>query len=292
VRAYLPPIQLERSVVTTFTHDVAAPLAVACGDVDGDGGNDLVLVSDREVAWGYLRAGTFVVIHRASTGGMGARLPVPLREPLASVEVAPGAGGATSLFVGWSGREAVALGPDLLPRSRAVGLPVAVEGGVGCAALRPDLGGFDAAPAGCNDGVQMGRAESDAKVVDAFAEVDVIDTGGVVTRVTGSHEPAGALHLRRAGSGGEETGALADVGAAMAIADLDLDGVPDIVTTSAQPPSSRDALVVSSWTKRGLEEKRRWPSTTSIEAVAVCPAEANDAPAIVAVTRSEVWLVR
>ena len=60
VRAFLAPLLLESATVDRAHHDEGDVLAAACGDVDGDGGNELVLVSSGRVAVGRIRGGRFV----------------------------------------------------------------------------------------------------------------------------------------------------------------------------------------------------------------------------------------
>ena len=56
VRSFLTPLLLEQASVDRARHDEGDVLAAACGDVDGDGGNELVLVSRSRVALGRIRA--------------------------------------------------------------------------------------------------------------------------------------------------------------------------------------------------------------------------------------------
>src|SRR5580698_6972768 len=91
VRGFLAPLLLEQATVDRARHDEGDVLAVACGDVDGDGGNELVLVSRTRVALGRIRAGRFVPERVAVWGALAPRLSVPMREPIASVVATFGA---------------------------------------------------------------------------------------------------------------------------------------------------------------------------------------------------------
>jgi hypothetical protein len=99
-----------------------------------------------------------------------------------------------------------------------------------------------------------------------------------------AHEPSGALHL----TSGRDSVTVNDVGAQIALADLDQDGSPEVVTTTAH---GDDALIVSTLQKGALVPRLRWPAPASVDAVAVCPPQANNAPSIVAAVGSEIWHV-
>src|SRR5207244_1530803 len=60
VRTFLPPIPLEEARLKTFKLSEAEVLAVGCGDVDEDGGVEIVTVSKARVSIGKLVKGRFV----------------------------------------------------------------------------------------------------------------------------------------------------------------------------------------------------------------------------------------
>ncbi|NVL67692.1 hypothetical protein, partial [Escherichia coli] len=70
---------------------------------------------------------------------------------------------------------------------------------------------------------------------------------------------------------------------------LDLDGVPEIVTTSDGPD---DVVLVSSLAKGVITPRLRFRAKEGVRAVGVCPPEEKGVPGLVAVVGSEVWLVR
>lgn len=288
VRSYLQPLQLDRARVSTFTHDLGPVLAVACGALEGGGGNRVALVSAREVAWGYLEAGRFVVVRRAPSTRLGRRAPVPLREPLATAQIAPGEGEGT-LYVGWGDRVGASLGPDLVARAPLAGLPVQVEPSPGCVLPDAARGGFEGGLVRCDDGAPLpGRPApaSTPALVDAWASLDLADAEGREARFVATRDPSGVVRLSR---GAGEGVTLSDAGAQLALGDLDQDGLPELVTTLAR---GDDALVISTWKPGGLEPRLRLPAPRGVDAVAVCPPEADDAPSVVAVVGPELWLVR
>ena len=70
--------------------------------------------------------------------------------------------------------------------------------------------------------------------------------------------------------------------------DLDLDGIPEIVTTAAE---GDDRLVITSLEK-APRVRLRTEAKEGVRALAVCPPEAGGKPVLVAAVGQEVWLVR
>jgi len=104
VRSFLAPLVLEQASVRKARHDEGDVIAVACGDVDGDGGDEIVLVSRTRVALGRVRGGRFVAERTAPWSALAPRAPVPVREALAGAVVTAGA-----VDVGLTDRASVAL---------------------------------------------------------------------------------------------------------------------------------------------------------------------------------------
>ena len=106
-------------------------------------------------------------------------------------------------------------------------------------------------------------------------------------------EPNGKLRLRRTAHTPDAKpieATIDGVGAQLAIADLDLDGAPEVITTSDSPD---DALAITTWNAKGtLFPRLRVPAKDGVRAVATCRPEERGVPAVVAVVGSEVWLVR
>jgi len=303
VRTFLAPIVLEQLHVHKSKHDRGDVLAAACGDIDGDGGMEVALVSRTTVAWGHLRSGRFVVAHQAPWSALAQRAPVPFREPLATAAIASrrseprDAPQGTSapfvpiggeLFAGLTDRGGVALSRDLLGSSPLVGLPIPFSGpgpGVACVRTNPALVAFDGPATGCGALSTPFAVDAPATRYDTFSELDLVGQNGQSRMVVAAREPTGALHVKL----GDETTLVEGVGAQMVLADLDEDGVPEVVTTA---DSGEDAIVISSLRGGELHQRARFAAPGGVRSLAVCPPEELGVPALVAVVGGEVWVVR
>ncbi len=289
VRAFLSPLLLEQTSVHKAKHELGEVLAAACGDVDGDGGMDLVLASRERVAWGHLRGGSFVAERAADWATLARRAPVPLREPLASIVVLPRAEGGGDLYAGTTDRGGVALSRDLLAASALAGIPVTTPAGVACASPDPAASALVLPLVACEP---VGRAQAPAgpdetalSRVDAYAVAEIVGRDGATRVVSVAREPGGKLTVRF----GDASLTVADAGAQVAAADLDQDGAPEIVTTTS---TADDAVMVSSLRGNDLRPRLKLPAPGGVRAVAACPPEVGGAPALVAVVGAEVWVVR
>jgi hypothetical protein len=305
IRSFMAPIPLEKVTVHKAKHDEGDVLAVGCGDVDGDGGNELVLVSRERVSIGKLRAGKFVAEKQAAWPTLASRAPVPMRDPLATVLVSPPAHRG-EILVGTTDRGGVAIDGDLVAKRQLTGLPVPGSDGDACAAPLPEASAFDGDAVACAPrreaapkGKTKAKAEQEAALAapfpryDALATFELVARDGTVGEVTAAREPGGKLRVRRQMGGHAKPVevTIEGVGAQLAVGDLDLDGVPEIVTTADAADGDADTLVVSSF-KTQIAARLRYPAKDGVRAVAICPPEDKGVPALVAVVGSEVWLVR
>lgn len=311
IRGFLVPVLLEQASVHKIKHDEGDVLAVGCGDVDGDGGLELVIVTRARVAIAKVRAGKLVVQRAAAWSTIASRAPVPMREPLASVLVSP-PGHRGEILVGTTDRGGVAVDAALVARRQLTGLPVIGGDGDACTTPSPDAGAFDGNAVACDLPVVTRPAAGSAaakaaaaKTVepptvfvpptaryDAIATLDAVARDGSVAQIVAAREPGGKLRLRRQDAGGAKPieVTIDGAGAQLAVVDLDLDGVPEIVTTSDGP---EDLVLVSTFTKTGqLTPRLRFPAKEGVRAIGVCPPESKGLPGLVAVVGSEVWLVR
>ena len=284
VRTFLAPLMLEQASVHRARHDEGDVLAVACGDADGDGGDELVLVSRARVAMGRVRGGKFVVERTAPWSALAPRAPVTMREPLASAVVAPGI-----VDVGTTDREAVALTGDFVGHTPISGVPVWGGEGVMCLAPETAAGAFDGAPFDCAvTREHKPKLAVPAPRFDAFATSNIVSATGVVRSVVAVREPSGKLKLK---AGDLQVAPEGVYGAQLAVLDFDQDGVPDVATTVDGPD---DALNLWTWAGPGpeLQGRLHLAAPGGVRAMAVCPAEERGRPVLVAVVGAEVWLVR
>jgi hypothetical protein len=285
VRTYLPPLTLQQLAVHKVKLDLGEVLAAACGDLDGDGGNELVLVTRESVVWGRARSGVFVATRAVPWDAVALRVPVPFREPLATAAIVPrtdGDGG--DLFVGSTDRGGVALSRDLLGASSLLGLPVLVGAHALCLKPSPPISSFDGGFIDCRQGKRVANALPTGRY-DGIAATDLIGKDGASRGLVAARDPSGALHLRA----GEESATVDGAGSQVALGDLDEDGVAEVVTTAG---SGEDAILISSWRGRELAPRMRIAAPAGVKALSVCPAEDAGVRALVAVVGSEVWIVR
>jgi hypothetical protein len=283
VRTFLLPLLLEQSSVRRAHHDEVDVLAAACGDVDGDGGDEILIVSRTRVVLGRVVGAKFVAERSMPWAKLSAPLPVPMRPPLAGAVVSRDA-----LYVGSTDRGGVELGPDLVPRGPLAGVPAGGEKLV-CLRPQPAAGAFDGAPIDCSPGRDLGpKMALPAPRFDAIAFASVIDASGVANDVVAVREPSGRLRLKM----GEATRAPEGVfGAQLAVADLDQDGVPEVV---ASADGSEDAIRIFSWGTATADpsDRLRLSAPAGVRALAACPPEEHGQPVLVAIVGEEVWLVR
>jgi hypothetical protein len=294
VRAFLPPILLEQAGIDKATHDEGDVLAAACGDLDGDGGNELALVSRSRVALGRLRGGKFVPFAVAPWSALAPRAPSPLREPIATCAIAASPTGEPALYAGITDRGGVRLPADLSAHAALVGLPVGVGDTAACATPSPGTGALEGLLSGCADATaQQVLFAPPAPRFDAFAAAPVAARDGAPRTVFAARAPGGHLRVRL---GSDDPAAPArtveGAGAELAVGDLDQDGVPEIVA-SRDTTGQDDVITITSWSGTGEPvERRKLPAPGGVRALGVCPPELRAAPALVAVVGGEVWLLR
>jgi hypothetical protein len=284
VRAFLAPIPLEHASVHRAKHDEGDVLAAACGDLDGDGGMELVLVSRTRVAAGHVNAGRFVPSRTAPWSALAPRSPVPMREPLAGASIV---GDATPrLLVGTTDRGGVALDASLVLVGALRGIPVPAPDDA-CATPFPEASAFEGDVTGCLPTPPAAvKGSSLPPRYDAVALANLPRPDGSSRSAQVAREPAGKLQVRW----GEAATTIDNVGAQVVVADLDQDGVPELVTSAAD---GEDAITVASWD--GASDPRvrlHLAAPGGVRALCVCPPEEGSVPALVAVVGSEVWIVR
>lgn len=311
VRGFLVPVLLEQTSLHKAKHEEGEVLAIGCGDVDGDGGLELVLVTRARVAIAKVRAGKLVVQRAAAWSTIASRAPVPMREPLASVLVSP-PGHRGEILLGSTERGGVAVDAALVARRQLTGLPVIGGDGEACTVPSPEVSAFEGNAMPCDPPAppQAAAGGAAAKTApakpvepppvfvppatryDAVAALDAVARDGSIAQIVAVREPSGKVRVRRqdAGNARPVEATMDGAGAQLALVDLDLDGVPEVITTSE---GADDLVLVSTFSKTGqLTPRLRFPAKEGVRAVGVCPPEDKGLPGLVAVVGSEVWLVR
>jgi hypothetical protein len=296
IRVFLAPLVLEQATVERARHEEGDVLGAACGDADGDGDNEIVLVSAARVALGRVRAGRFVAERTAAWSALAPETPVPMREPIVVGAIASGA-----VAVGSTERGGFRLTPALGVDAPLAGLPVWGGEDVVCLRPEPSAGAFDGAPVECSlRGEPRPKMAVPAPRFDAFGAALVADALGNARTVLAVREPSGRLRLKAGDALGVADGTF---GAQLAVGDLDQDGVPEIVTTTDAPtgPSPArpdDAIDIATWAPGsppgGSDVRGRvhLPTPVAVRALAMCPPGDHGQPAVIAVVGGEVWTVR
>jgi hypothetical protein len=290
VRSFMSPVVLEQASVHKAKHEETDVLAIGCGDVDGDGGLELAIVSRTRVTLGKLRGGKLAVVRAVPWHALASRAPVPMREPLASVVVAPRMH-RNEILVGSTDRSSVAADASLTTLRVLSGLPVPGGDGMACTQALAAEGAFDGNVVTCATPLKGEPGALYAPPVpryDAIASLDLVGKDGSTSHLVAVREPNGKLRVRRGGEKGQEI-VVERAGAQIALADLDLDGVPEIVSTA---DSGEDFLFVQSWDKDKPRPRLKLAAKEGVRAVAACPPEERGVPSLVAVVGSEVWVVR
>ena len=285
VRAFLPSIPLEHASVHKATHAEGDVLAAACGDLDGDGGLELALVSRSRVAIGHVVNGAFVPSRAAAWRALASRASVPMREPIGGASFRT-AGEQTTLLVGTTDRGGVVLDESLSLAGAISGVPVA---GGACVAPNPAASAFAGDALGCGAGAQSARiATALPPRFDALATGEIVSIDGAARDVSVARAPDGKLFARM----GTAATTLDSVGAQIAVADLDQDGTPEIAA-SGNEQGGDDSIRVWTWDGAGEPRIRvTLAAPSGVRALCTCPPEDAGKPALVAIVGNEVWIVR
>jgi len=293
VRAYLGPVPLVANRVDRIGLDERDVVAIACGDVGDGGGLEVVTLSRRRVTIGRARGGRFVPRESAALRELSGIAPAPLREPVGGVAiVTPPGRRAAYIDVGITDRaRGSRLDVDLHPVGSVAGVPFATPNGDACTTFQGST--LDAGVTKCADADPPLDPSDIDTPLDTGAAASYVTADGAVRTILATRDPRTAeLKVRADG----KTASLPGAGAQVAVADLDQDGAPEVISTldvlPQSPSGQSDALVISTWQPDGsLRERTRMPVPSGIRAVAACPPEGGQA-AVVLATQGELWIVR
>ncbi len=125
---------------------------------------------------------------------------------------------------------------------------------------------------------------------DAFASAAFVSTTGNPYVVWAGREK-GIVELR------DDAGhalKVSDLGAQLAIGDLDQDGEPEILGAVDTLDPMDDAVIVKTWRRSAgqIEERLRIPAAAGVQALGVCPPDGPGHTPFVVATADEIWIVR
>jgi len=264
------PVRVAWRPIRLGSLDLGAPLAaLAAADLDGDGKAELYLVTSREViAVGV--AGKLRELGRVAFTGEPA---VPASRDVVGTAVIDGtaviaavSAWAKDLRVEWHGKALTA---------------------------RHGAGGFDV----CGDRLQLAAGrnhfrEGSAALFGARCRDDLTDPAGAPLHIRGELSVAGALEVTvaRCVPGGTDchpagTYQIRDVGVAFEIADVDRDGVPDVVVSSASAPGDADSVRVIPLGAPAGKPTFKKLFKGGVAGLAVADGDGDGVPEVIAVVR-------
>jgi hypothetical protein len=322
LQSFFPPAPLEALRLHKATTPITEPiLALACGDLDGDLGNELAVLTAEHVLRGRIKAGTFVEESRRRLRDVANHVPVPFREPLGRLALSQ-----RHLLLWHSSYQPVQINSEFALQSALTGLvfaggptPICMKSApveaaadfrTGAPCFPPQATALTASPSETTN-VLKKRAEEAHEWIDAgdavalgtqaWSAVRLRDNGHIVVRRDGRILKELSLKETAKVKNGESASVSATFGSQLALADLDLDGRLELITSLAPAVPSvvllkEDAVVVSALHENDagsveLKERARFRVADSVRAIAVCPLEAHATQTIVAATTHDLMLI-
>jgi hypothetical protein len=285
VRGYLEPLGFEAAPKVT-KYEGADPdiLALACGDLDGDGGNELVTMTRQRVLSVRLSDAKVQRVSEAKWDDLAPIASVPLREPFGFATIVEQGG---YLDVSITDREgSVRLDGALSLVKEMKGKAVPHGRATACAGIGQLLLGKTMRACG-EDEPPPAIADVRHKT-DAIASAFVVGKSGV-GKTTIALRKDSSLIVRA----GDEDKVIARVGAQLAIGDMDQDGTPEVVSTMDTLAPKFDVVEIRTVYLRGTVKRRlalRAPK--GVRAVAVCPPDGPARAPVVVATGTEIWVIR
>jgi len=286
IRTYLAPVPLVALRAEKIALDEADVVALGCEDIDSDGALELVTVSRRNLTVGRARGGKLQILRRAGWNDLSPISPTPWREPVGSIAFpAP-----SFVDVGLTDRaRALRLDPDLRVISVLDGLPVALPAGAACVRMQTGLL-FDKLVR-CRGDDPVSQVKEPGFSFDVWASARVVAPDGHVRDVWAARDASESKMVLRDSTG--RTLNVARTGAQVALADVDADGDPELITTRDVLEEKDDSVAVRTWLASGtLRDRVGLSVPTGVSALAVCPPDGPGLRAIVLATRSELWVLR
>jgi hypothetical protein len=253
--------------------DLGAPIvAVTAGDLDGDGKAELYLVTSREVIAAGL-AGPTGKLRELGRVAFTGEPAVPASRDVVGTAVIDG----TAVIAGVS-----AWAKDL--RVEWHGKALSARHGAGGLRL-------------CGDKAQLAPGRNHFRdgagaVFGARCRDDLVDPTGLPLHVRGELSITNALEVTvtrcaMTGNDCQPAGAyqVRDAGVAFEIADVDRDGVPDVVVSSASAPGDADAVRVIALGTPGARPTYKKTFNGGVVGIVVADADGDGVPEVIAVVR-------
>lgn len=267
LRALIPPPPLVVSETLKLKAPERGIVALACGPLSPDGAQELALVSRSTIRVGRIAGHAFAERKRVAWSALSPIAPAPLREPIATAEIAQG-----KLRVGLTDRrDGLVLSSELVVSERFEAL--LPSPGQACIE-RVDLGlGRQVPCTASGAGARHGAPE-----LDALAGMPLMwlgrDARGTLLASTRALLPSDVR-----------------VGAQLAVGDADSDGSPELAFSADTLEPNKDRLTLATL-QEGKLLRRFELAAPNISAVAICAREGAGMAPIALVTGDELWLMR
>ncbi len=294
VRSHLEPVPLTAPLAVTRGQTFESHvIGLACGDLDRDGGLEIVSVSPELVSLLRIRDGKAAPQKARPWRELSPMDPTPLREPVASALVS-----SPLLDDPYTTRDVVV---SITDRWRATRLDSALDllaGYVGFAV--PDGGSYSCtkldAPTitgpleACSDKTLERRRASVGGRYDAVAGASLVGADGKPYEIWAGREDGVVEIFDDAGHRTKLTPA----GAQLAVGDLDQDGRPEILTSLDVERGATDAVVVYTWDRsaKAPAEQLRMPVAAGVQALAVCPPDGPGRSTFLVATPAEILVAK
>ncbi len=292
VRSYLSPIPLVAPQVDRGRNFESEVVAIACGDLDRDGNLEIATVSRRRVTTSRIRGGKVEPLRGKGWIDLSPVAPAPLREPygfVSFVERGSGADARATLDAGLTDRAvSVRLDRGFEVDGTFPGLPLPDGAGVACTRMG---GLLITGPIGpCKKGDPAPLGASVGGQYDAFASAALVGASGAPYVVWAGRE-RGIVELRDDAS---HAARVSDMGAQLAVGDLDQDGDPEILGSVDTLNALDDAVLVKTWHRatNKVEDRLKIPAAAGVRAIGACPPDGPGHAPFVVATADEIWVVR
>ncbi|MFO0617421.1 MAG: hypothetical protein U0414_32795 [Polyangiaceae bacterium] len=290
VRSHLEPLvlgKLDASVGRNFEPNV---LALACDDLDRDGAPEIVTMSAKAVTRARIRDKKVIVEAQRLWADLSARAAAPLQEPIGALAVLGGADLYGRSVIASVTDRANAVRMNALLETEESFRAMAIPDGDAFACARFPALGITGPLSACSDASPAPTRGSVGGQYDAVAAAHLVSADGKPFDVFAGRE-VGSLELFDS-EGHVLKGA--NVGAQIAVGDLDQDGNPEILTSADVLYPKPDSVTIRTWDRKinVLRDVLTFPVAAGVHALAVCPPESAGRPAFVIATIDDIAVMR